>query len=395
MALWKKIGAGMLSAALVAGTAGIGFAAEAQSDMVVVAQGPDHAFAQQATTPNASGAQGTADTAKIAANQRIDINLAARSLSLFRDGKKIRLYPIGVGKPSTPTPTGYYKILTKEVNPTWVDPSDPEFAIPSGESNPLGYRWMQIYGNYGIHGTNKPESIGQYVSNGCIRMNEADVEALYDLVEPGTPVDITYNRVVVEKIEDNQIVYYIYPDGYGWQNLKVSDVERWLAGFGVDNFVSQADIEKKIESSDGEPTYVAKVYPLYVDDKQSKGKAVIQDGITYLPAVDLAEAVQISLGWKPEEKVLVSSYGEAVGYDKKSVLYCNADDVNTLFHLDGGLDKTGKFVLKKATQALIPVVENGNAVTTNAAKDSSTAQPAEESSASAKQTPAANPAKGK
>ena len=216
MALWKKIGAGMLSAALVAGTAGIGFAAEAQSDMVVVAQGPDHAFAQQATTPNASGAQGTADTAKIAANQRIDINLAAHSLSLFRDGKKIRLYPIGVGKPSTPTPTGYYKILTKEVNPTWVDPSDPEFAIPSGESNPLGYRWMQIYGNYGIHGTNKPESIGQYVSNGYIRMNEADVEALYDLVEPGTPVDITYNRVVVEKIEDNQIVYYIYPDGYGW-----------------------------------------------------------------------------------------------------------------------------------------------------------------------------------
>ena len=230
---------------------------------------------------------------------------------------------------------------------------------------------MQIYGNYGIHGTNNPESIGGYVSNGCIRMKEKDVEALYDLVEPGTPVDITYNRVVVEKIEDNQIVYYIYPDSYSWQNLTAADVERWLAGYGVDDFVSKAEIEKKIASSDGAPNYVAKAYPLYVNGKKAKGKAVVQDGITYLPAVDLAEAVQISLGWKPAEKVLVSSYGEAIGYEKKNVLYCNADDASTLFHVDGGLDKDGQFVLKKAAPALVPVVENGTAVTQAEAKPES------------------------
>lgn len=385
MDLWKTVCAGMLAVVLAAGTAGMAFAAEGQSDMVVVSQGPDKAFSQQAATAF-SKAETKADTEKAALNQRIDINLAACSLALFRDGKKIRLYPIGVGKPSTPTPTGYYKIMTKEINPTWIDPSDPEFSIPSGEENPLGYRWMQIYGNYGIHGTNKPDSVGQYVSNGCIRMREKDVEALYDLVEPGTPVDITYNRVVVEKIDDNQIVYYIYPDGYGWQNLTVKDVERWLAGYGVDDFVSTEDIEKKIANSDGEPTYVAKVYPLYVNGTKTKGKAVIQDGITYLPAVDLAEAVQISLGWKPAEKVLVSSYGEAVGYEKKDVLYCNADDVSTLFHVDGGVDKDGRFDLKKTASALAPVVDGGMTVAPKASTQEAVKAGKDQTTSSADQT---------
>ena len=145
-----------------------------------------------------------------AEGKKIYINLASR-LMLFYDGDtKLAVYHLGVGKPNTPTPQGYYKILEKEINPSWIDPSDPEFEILSGPDNPLGYRWMQIYGNYGIHGTNRPDSIGHYVSNGCIRMNESDVEELYEAVEVGTPVEINYNRVVVEKSPEGDVVYYIY-----------------------------------------------------------------------------------------------------------------------------------------------------------------------------------------
>ena len=94
----------------------------------------------------------------------------------------------------------------------------------------------------------------------------------------------------------------------------------------------------------------------------------MQDDITYLPAVDLAEAAKVSLGWKPDEKVLVSSYGQAVGYKKKDTLYCNADDAATLYHLDGGLN-AGKFELKTAKkQEVVPVVENGKSVESGAAK---------------------------
>ena len=199
-------------------------------------------------------------------------------------------------------------------------------------------------------------------------MHEEDVEKIYDMVEVGTPVDITYNRIVVEKTPDDQIAYYIYPDGYGWQNVTAADVNKWLAGYGVADFVTDADVEQKIQASDGNPTYVAKVYPLYVNGQKLKGKAVVQDDITYLPAVDLAEAAKVSLGWKPDEKVLVSSYGQAVGYKKKDTLYCSADDAATLYHLDGGLN-AGKFELKTAKkQEVVPVVENGKSVESGAAK---------------------------
>ena len=61
--------------------------------------------------------------------------------------------------------------------------------------------------------------------------------------------------------------------------------------------------------------------------------------------------MKVSLGWKPEEKVLLSTYGQAVGYQKKDTLYCNSDDIGTLYHLDGGLDKNGQYVLKNQSAA--------------------------------------------
>lgn len=278
--------------------------------------------------------------------KKIVINIASRSLALYQGDEKIRLYPLGLGKPYTPTPTGYYKINSKDVNPTWVDPSDLSNVIPSGENNPLGYRWMLLYGHYGIHGTNRPDSIGHYVSNGCIRMKEADVEALFDLVEVGTPVEITYNRIVVEKAPDDTIVYYIYPDGYDRQPLNVDAVNKWLSGYGISAFESNEAIEAKIAASDGEPTFIGKVYNAFVNGTRLPGKAVMVGNVTYLPAVDIAQAVKVNLGWKPETETLVTPYGTAKGYNKKDVLYCNASDTGTLFHLRGSLDAAKSYVLK-------------------------------------------------
>ena len=375
MTMWKKVCAGMLSAALVTSAAGTVFAAESSDEVVSLVTQPGQPLVTTTTAKTTAAAPAKETAAKAEAPAKVEladklvINLAARSLAAIRDNQKGALYPVGPGKVSTPTPTGYYKVIDKEVNPTWTDPGDASASIPSGPSNPLGYRWIGIGGNYGIHGTNHPDSVGHYVSNGCIRMHEEDVEKIYDMVEVGTPVEITYNRIVVEKTPDDQIAYYIYPDGYGWQNVTTVDVNKWLAGYGVSDFVTDADVEQKIQASDGNPTYVAKVYPLYVNGQKLKGKAVVQDDITYLPAVDLAEAAKVSLGWKPEEKVLVSSYGQAVGYKKKDTLYCNADDVATLYHLDGGLN-AGKFELKTQAkkQETVPVVENGKAVENGTAK---------------------------
>ena len=281
------------------------------------------------------------------AEKKILINAASRILSLYDGNVRVRLYPVGLGKVSTPTPSGYYKILNKEIDPPWIDPSNPEYEVPSGANNPLGYRWMQIQGNYGIHGTNKPDSIGYYVSNGCIRMREADVEALFDMVEVGTPVEITYNRVVVEKAADGNIVYYIYPDGYGKQTLDVKTVNSWIIPWGVDAFADDREIEKAIYRSDGEPVYIGKPYSIELSGvtipatEQNKrhfdNKAIERGGITYLPAVPIAIAMEMKLEWR-HHTTLATKYGQVPGIEKKGQLYINEDDAGILFGVEGWKD---------------------------------------------------------
>lgn len=282
-----------------------------------------------------------------AAGKRIVINSASRLMTLYDGDKKISVFPLGLGKTWTPTPVGYYSILTKEINPSWIDPSDPEYEVPSGPDNPLGYRWMQIRGNYGIHGTNRPDSIGHYVSNGCVRMLEKDVEFVYEQVEVGTPVDITYNRVVVEKVEDGNVAYYIYPDGYGWQSIDTAYVMGWLEPYGVSPFVTDNEIADKIQASDGQPTYVGKPYnievngqriePIEANGRKFLAKAVVRDSITYIPAVPVAMALKTKLEWRAAESTLKTEHGEVTGYEMRRQIYCNADDLNVLLSIDGGL----------------------------------------------------------
>lgn len=344
-----------------------------QTDTTSVAEEPETMMsAAEAEAAAKAGAKAPAVTEKKVVDEyKIMINLAARSLGLYKNGTRVRLYPIGPGKAATPTPVGYYSIRDKEENPVWTDPGDTSVQIASGEGNPLGYRWMQFFGNYGIHGTNHPESVGNYVSNGCIRMKEADVEELYGLVPVGTPIEIMYNRIVVEKGTDNTIAYYIYPDGYDRQAIDVAAVTKWLAGYGVDKFESDADIAAKIETADGQPTFIAKAYALHVNGDKMKGKAVLKDDITYLPAVAIAENLKLSLNWQPEAKLLVSPYGKAAGYMEKDTLYFNADDAGVLFHLEGGLNTKDVYELNTITQAAVDQMNDADAGKT-VKKDSST-----------------------
>jgi len=105
----------------------------------------------------------------------IILNLAQRTLTLYINNLPFKTYSVAIGKPSTPTPIGNFTILNKAVNP----------------GGAFGTRWMAFTRNgHGIHGTNQPSSIGQATSNGCVRMNNADVEELFNLVPVGTRITI-------------------------------------------------------------------------------------------------------------------------------------------------------------------------------------------------------------
>ncbi|MFZ4755158.1 MAG: L,D-transpeptidase family protein [Miltoncostaeaceae bacterium] len=116
-------------------------------------------------------------------------------LRLYKGTRRIRTYPIAVGQPAYPTPTGNFRVIEKQMNPTWFPPSSPWAAglgpVPPGSSNPLGTRWIGTSApGIGMHGTPNPSSIGSAASHGCIRMYISDVENLYPRVQAGTPVFI-------------------------------------------------------------------------------------------------------------------------------------------------------------------------------------------------------------
>jgi lipoprotein-anchoring transpeptidase ErfK/SrfK len=125
----------------------------------------------------------------------IVIHRGPRRLYLYRNTLLVRRFPIAVGMPGHATPLGRYRVIVKEVDPTWNPPDSPWAEglgpIPPGVDNPLGTRWIGTSAPaIGIHGTPVPSSVGTAASHGCIRMYMSDVEWLFGRVRVGTPVII-------------------------------------------------------------------------------------------------------------------------------------------------------------------------------------------------------------
>jgi LysM repeat protein len=109
-------------------------------------------------------------------------------LTVYHNGAWVKEYPIGLGKDDS-TPEGDFLVRNKLVDPVW-DPPGPEYAASKSPTNPLGPRWIGFNGEYGIHGTIEPETIGKTESRGCIRMFNADVLELYDILVEGSKVTV-------------------------------------------------------------------------------------------------------------------------------------------------------------------------------------------------------------
>jgi lipoprotein-anchoring transpeptidase ErfK/SrfK len=125
----------------------------------------------------------------------IVISTEERRLYYILPGNQAVKYGIGVGRPGFEW-GGTRRVAMKREWPSWTPPSQmlrrrpdlPRF-MPGGPENPLGARAMYLGGTlYRIHGSHEPQTIGQAVSSGCIRMTNEDVMDLYDRVKVGTRV---------------------------------------------------------------------------------------------------------------------------------------------------------------------------------------------------------------
>ena len=115
------------------------------------------------------------------------------------EGHAIR-YPVGVGRLGKQW-SGTSYIAGKYIRPAWSPPAEirrdkPSLpsVIPGGApNNPMGAAALTLaHGEYAIHGTNHPESVGGFVSYGCIRMHNQDIMELFDRVSLGTTVVVTH-----------------------------------------------------------------------------------------------------------------------------------------------------------------------------------------------------------
>jgi len=135
------------------------------------------------------------------------INLAELRLYYYPPGKnEVTVYPIGIGQldSDTLTPTMVTTVSDKRANPTWTPTAnirarykaqgiDLPAVVPAGPDNPMGHHAIRLaaYGGvYLIHGTNADFGIGMRVSSGCIRLRDNDIQALFNVITPGTRVNI-------------------------------------------------------------------------------------------------------------------------------------------------------------------------------------------------------------
>ena len=126
-----------------------------------------------------------------AVSSRIVVDLSEARVYSYWGDQLMVTYPVAVGQPGWETPTGTFKVLSKQHNPVWKQPITGEL-IPNGPDNPLGDRWIGFWSDkrhqIGFHGTNDEKLVGKAISHGCLRMRNADIRALYEQISIGTPV---------------------------------------------------------------------------------------------------------------------------------------------------------------------------------------------------------------
>ncbi|HEX4521376.1 MAG TPA: L,D-transpeptidase [Gaiellaceae bacterium] len=120
---------------------------------------------------------------------RIVVSLTQRRLRVYRSGTVVLETTVGIGAPSTPTPTGRFYVNERYVLSSSDGPFGPAALGISAHSTVLAQSWTEN-GPIALHGTNEPWSIGQADSHGCVHVPNDVMRRLFVLAPAGTPVVI-------------------------------------------------------------------------------------------------------------------------------------------------------------------------------------------------------------
>jgi lipoprotein-anchoring transpeptidase ErfK/SrfK len=119
----------------------------------------------------------------------LEVDLSARTVRLLRDGRSQRSWPVGIGRPATPTPTGRF-YLTVKLRPPQISAVYGAWALGLSGYSEVLEQFGTGDGQIALHGTADPGDLGNQVSNGCVRLTNQAITALAVTLPLGTPVTI-------------------------------------------------------------------------------------------------------------------------------------------------------------------------------------------------------------
>jgi lipoprotein-anchoring transpeptidase ErfK/SrfK len=140
--------------------------------------------------PNESSGWVSADQVSLGPRDyRAEVDLSDRRLTLYKGDGVARTFRVGIGRPSTPTPTGHF-FVTVRLRPPQVSTAYGAWALGlSGYSQVLA-QFGTGDGQIALHGTRNLANLGHQVSNGCVRLDNEAISLLAVLLDPGSPVEI-------------------------------------------------------------------------------------------------------------------------------------------------------------------------------------------------------------
>lgn len=194
----------------------------------------------------------------------IVINVPSRTLDLYKSGKLVKTFPVGVGRSGFPTPVGQFKVITMVTQPGWENPYKPEgnIRINAGSENPLGTRWIGFKahngGEFGIHGTDNPASVGKFSSHGCVRMYVKDAEELFNQVSMGMPVYVTYDTARVF-VNGTSVFIKNFPDTYKKGVSNINTVKNAIKNMNSLILWNAAEVLHALSNSTNEPVKIGTV----------------------------------------------------------------------------------------------------------------------------------------
>lgn len=191
------------------------------------------------------------------------INLPQRMLYYFQAGKLMAHYPVGLGRPTWPTPTGSFTVINMQENKTWYVPKSIQeemrregkvvlTQVPPGAENPLGNYWIGLsLPEIGIHGTIAPTSIYHFLSHGCIRLHPDDIAVLFQQVRKNMAGKVVYIPVLLVRLDDGRIFLEVNRDVYKKRINPVTMVENLANVQGVGEMVDWNKVQEVIKLKEG------------------------------------------------------------------------------------------------------------------------------------------------